>query len=304
MQYTALLLAALTALSTGVSGLALPALFSREKCIEDLPQYQQAKANQSTIFGLQLAGSAKDQDELDTTCSDLNDGAYSKWKQEGLVLNAITQPICNPPHPPNATLTLPNLATANTHLLTALLLTAFPSQTTKSYLCTTLRYPLLDSLLLNSDTIIATLCNATTTPQAPQPFTSPAQEGEEENSTAVADLHTAAANLFAYTYASGLTTPSALSAACASASARKSAWGKLMLNGTAVEEVLCSIKSPLKVDVAKARITEWSSRWFGTVLGGVSDAEGFKGEVCRGLSCGAMGEVGFDGEVVRGVFGC
>ncbi|KAK4498477.1 hypothetical protein PRZ48_011135 [Zasmidium cellare] len=294
MQYSTILLTALTALSTGVSGLAIPSLFSRDNC----PEYQQAKANQSTIFGLQLAGSAKDQDDLDQTCTQLNEGKYAKWKQEGLFINDIKKPVCQ--GTPNTTTLLPTLAASTTKLFTHLLLTSFPSSQSKSYLCKNLRYTLLDSLLLNSDTVIATLCNTTATPQAPQPFTPLA----EDNSTAVGDVHSASAEVFAYTLASGYSTPDALRAACEDAPSKKDAWNKLLLNGTAVEETLCSIKSPLSVDAAKGKIKEAMSKWYGTVLGGVSNAEGWQEEVCGGLSCESMESVGLDGEVVRGVVGC
>lgn len=73
--------------------------FPDTPCVEELPQYQQAKANQSAVFGLQLAGSAKDQNELDDTCSKLNNGGYNDWAQEGLVIDSIKSTYL-PPHSP------------------------------------------------------------------------------------------------------------------------------------------------------------------------------------------------------------
>lgn len=51
--------------------------------------YEEHMRNASTAFGWQLAGAAKDTDELDTTCNGLKDGAYTKWSNQGLVVDNI-----------------------------------------------------------------------------------------------------------------------------------------------------------------------------------------------------------------------
>lgn len=75
----------------------------------------------------------------------------------------------------------------------------------------------------------------------------------------------------------------------------------MLMDADVVESTLCGIKAPLGVDAAKAKIAEWSSKVFGTVLGNVSNAQGFREEVCSRLSCDGLEGVGVDAEVVRGM---
>lgn len=269
-----------------------------EQCIEELPQYQQLKANQSTVLGWQLAGSARDQDELDSTCAQLNNGAYAKWGQENLMVNKIKQPVCSSrDSTPNATLALPSLVAANTKTFTTLLLNAFPStnRAAWSYLCDNLRFVQLDGFLLSSTTIISSVCSAGSEGPNPQPFSAVAGVNE----TAVKEFQDANARLFAYITASAASSQADLEQACARAPERKDAWKTLLLNATAVEETLCSIKSPLSVSEAKAKITEWTSKLFAVVVENISNAAGYRQFLCETLNCEGMTNVGMDGELVR-----
>lgn len=214
--------------------------------------------------------------------------------------NGLTEPICtSSTTTPNATLILPKLVFSNTEAFTTLLLNAFPStnKTAWSYLCDNLRFVQLDGFLLNSDTIINSTCTAAADLLNPQPFSASAQV----NDTAVHEFRTANAKLFAYMSASASSSDTDLNLACAHAPEHKASWRTLLLNATAVEETLCSIKQPLPVPQAKARITEWTSRLFAVVMENISNAAGYHEFLCETLNVEGMTDVGMDGKLVKGL---
>lgn len=98
MQRITFLVAALAALSTAAPVEGAGEWFAQGEALvtytdlNEVPctaSYEEHMRNASAAFGWQLAGAAKDTDELDTTCSGLKDGAYSKWANQGLVIDNI-----------------------------------------------------------------------------------------------------------------------------------------------------------------------------------------------------------------------
>lgn len=254
--------------------------------------------NASTAFGWQLAGAAKDTDELDTTCNGLKDGAYTKWSNQGLVVDNIAAPLCNTSTAPNAELALPKVVLYNTKVYATLLLNSFDSTnpTVWNYLCDNLRFKQIDAFLLDSSALINSTCNAGSTKLGPNPFTALG----ERNLSALADYKEASSKLFAWEYASSAASPEELSGMCTYAGANGRKWENLQLDPQCVEQTLCSFQTVLKVPDVKAKMREWRSRQYVTVLRNVSNAQGYLQWLCKNLKAEAMSEAGLDGELVKG----
>ncbi|EME42547.1 hypothetical protein DOTSEDRAFT_73409 [Dothistroma septosporum NZE10] len=290
MQALTFLVAALTALST-----ALPV----DTTVPCTAAYEEYMRNASAGFGWQLAGAAKNTDELDATCNELKNGDNCKWADEGLVVDYIAAPVCNTSTAPNAELALPIIVQYNTKVFATLLLNSFDSsnKTTWNYLCDNLRFKKIDNFLLDSQTLINSTCNAGSSKLNPQPFEALGQP----NLTALADYKEAASKLFAWEYASFATSSSQLNTMCAHASAKATKWVHLQLDPACVEQTICSFENPLSAEDVKTKMREWSSKQYVTVLRNVSNAPGYQRWLCNNLEADAMSAAGLDGDYVKGV---
>ncbi|KAF7190800.1 hypothetical protein HII31_07959 [Pseudocercospora fuligena] len=288
----------LAALAVGTSAVPVPAQTTPSQPCPSTA----LKQTQSTVFGWQLAGSAANANDLDQTCSQLQSSKNQQttWSQLGLLTTSIETPVCNALEP-NAETALVKLSAANTKVFTTLLTSSFDqtNKTTFSYLCDNIRYVQLDGFLLDSGTITNATCQLGGASLNPQPFTTIG--GAQVNKTAVSEYNDAQSKLFAYTYAASATSSDQLETFCANAAqpVRQGRFDALQLDGSCVKDTICSVKSPLSVDDAKAEFTKWTSTGFLAVIQSLTNQPGYSQWLCHNLDVEGMNGVGLDGKLVK-----
>lgn len=67
------------------------------------------------------------------------------------------------------------------------------------------------------------------------------------------------------------------------------------LNGTLVESILCSYKTPLDVNQVRSRVLSWTSRLYITVLENIGNVDGWLDWLCEHLDVEGMNGVGLIG---------
>ncbi|EME81026.1 uncharacterized protein MYCFIDRAFT_76962 [Pseudocercospora fijiensis CIRAD86] len=288
----------LAALAVGIAAVPVPAQTAPSQPCPSTA----LKQSQSVVFGWQLAGSAANAQDLDQTCSHLQSSANqaTTWSQLGLLTTTIQTPVCNALEP-NAETALVKLSAANTKVFTTLLTSSFDqsNKSTFSYLCDNIRYVQLNGFLLDSATIVNATCQLGADSLHPQPFTTIG--GATANQTAVEAYNDAQSKLFAYTYAASATSTDQLQTFCANSAqpVRQGRFDQLQLDASCVKSTICSVKSPLSVDDAKAQFTKWTSMGFLAVIQNLTNQPGYLKWLCHNLDVGGMDGVGLDGKLVK-----
>lgn len=197
----------------------------------------------------------------------------------------------------NASDSFPNVVDANSKAFSVALMNSFPEndKPTWAHLCDVLRYRQLDQFMLDADSIVASTCNASSTPQSPRPFSG----SDTENNTALAAYNNAHSVLYAWEYASQATDVDQLNQYCARAPAYHGNWKALQLNPSLVQDTLCSFQQPICADEGKAAIMEWTSKAFIIAMENISNVPGWLGFLCNQLDVNEMNAVGLDGSLVK-----
>ena len=74
----------------------------------------------------------------------------------------------------------------------------------------------------------------------------------------------------------------------------------MQLDPACVEQTICSFQTPLRAADVKAKMREWRSKQYVTVLRNVSNAPGYQQWLCNNLKADEMIQAGLDGEFVKG----
>ncbi|KAK5169126.1 uncharacterized protein LTR77_006435 [Saxophila tyrrhenica] len=265
---------------------------------------EQVLGDLSSLFGYLSAGGnvlhGLGLDKLDSTqlmdvCAGTTAAFSDRYDAIGLNTTAIFAPICG-----LNTTTKPseygvvNSIYYNAKIFTTQLINMVNTTSALNTMCSSLRLDLIDFFPLIGEQVKDGVCSAAGTVRAPQGF----KNNLKPNPAAVQAAKNTQSVLFAILTAVGFQTPAELSALCDFAPQFMDLLDAEQINGTLVESTLCRINQPLSVQQAKAMVKSWMTRYFVTVLENVSNAEGWKGFLCRSVDVAGLEGVGLSGEGV------
>ncbi|EGP86752.1 unnamed protein product [Zymoseptoria tritici ST99CH_1A5] len=299
MQCIAFLSAVLTALSVGVSGLALPVNEGyAEPC-----EYTAIKQNQSSILGYQLAGIADSPRDNDQTCNELKNSATARtFADSGLDLPNIQKPVCSASSSnTDAVAALPYIVNANTKVFTSQITSAIPASNQEgfAYLCDNIRFKQLSAFYLDDNTIVGAACDRGGPEAAisPQPFVSLAPPPADQ---VLKNYNVAASRQFAWNWCAKAKDTNELQSYCSMAGQAefKQKLNSLQLDPETVRGIACSQQQVPNAQTLATKVKNAQSDQFATVVRNMSNAPNWRSKICGYLSCAEMDKVGLDGDRV------
>ena len=215
-----------------------------------------------------------------------------------ILSNVRVEPMCTSAHGmPNPEESLPNTIPYISDIFGVQLAASFTTDEAFTYLCDHLSWSQMNQFYIDDQTLFKAVCDKAGDQIPPRPYGIEAGVPLDEASLRAA-LNTASL-LYASIYAAGAVTDTVLNTNCAHAPNRISNLNLEKLNGTLVEQKLCSFKKPLSVEEARKEIMTWTSRLFTTVLENIGMDANWLPELCQTLSAEGMNSVGLQGADVK-----
>ncbi|KAF2772626.1 hypothetical protein EJ03DRAFT_324629 [Teratosphaeria nubilosa] len=253
---------------------------------------QQVMANLSSAFGNILTGSADSNDELDTTCSNINATSNGKWQAEGLLASEILSPICLDQHnAPNAEASRPYVVGNMTNVFVTEVINAFGLENQKlalTHLCNNLESSILNAFL-DGVSAIQAICAT-----AGQPYNANSSALHPTDSAFDSYIE-AASMMFGRVFVSSATSDSQANLYCAHSGNHIDALDTLGLNATIVDWTICNNTWPLTVQQGIDAITNGTTIMFAIALTQSCISDGWSDWLCRNLDIAAMYGVGLNG---------
>lgn len=156
---------------------------------------------------------------------------------------------------------------------------------------------MIDGFLLTDTFVIKSACNAAGLPLPPRPFGDSLSPSANYESAVHAAKNTASV-LYALMLSSGAVSTSELETNCGQASQSLQDWRTELLNGTLIQDILCTYNSPLSVEEAVAEVFTWVTRLFITTIENLSGVDGWLDWLCVNLDIPSMNAAGLYGAVV------